>query len=73
MKIVNNKSSNKKLCDIEAGEVFLYNGTFYIRIDDVYTDNDYVINTVRLADGETFNLTEDAIVEPCDVELQIKG
>jgi hypothetical protein len=72
MKISKNEPNNITFEDVNCGDVFFYEGDYYIKLDDILFDrdhNDY--NCVYLSDGITAYIEENEIVELVNGEFKI--
>ena len=69
---------NRRLCEdfgsLMLGDVFSLdeNGIFYMKIVDVYTEDELPGNAVSLRDGEMLCIKDECIVYPVNCELVIE-
>ena len=68
MKIVNNmREKVYKLNELEMGEVFKFNNSFYIKTNTY--QNETCVFCINLADGEGLSIAKEMEVEPVNCEL----
>lgn len=60
--------------DLEVGDVFYhkYFEDICMKIDDVFDEHDYYLNTVLLSNGELKETDDDVEVILCDAELSVQ-
>ena len=68
------KPITKKFIELNCGDVFSFHNLIYMRMSNVWNEKDTIIaNAVAIKSGEDEVFCDDALVEPLDTELIIKG
>ena len=72
MKISKTEPDNIIFSDVNCGDVFLYEGDYYIKLDDIlYDSNHNGHNSVFLSDGIATYIEENETVELVNGEFKI--
>ena len=72
MKISKNEPNNITFTDVNCGDVFLYEGDYYIKMDAVlYDSNHSGYNCVYISDGIATYIEENEIVELVNGEFKV--
>ena len=58
--------------DLEVGSVFLYQGAYFMKTDEIYDGEDYCYNSVRLVTGSFEDFNFDIVVETVNAKLIIE-
>lgn len=68
------KSMTKPFIETLYGETFMWHEKVFMRIHTLFNkDNEIIANAVEVKSGEEYTLLDDALVEPLDAELIIRG
>ena len=57
---------------LDAGDVFLFNNCAYLKINRIESNEENIINAVRLDTGEVYGFNSDERVKLVDAELIIE-
>lgn len=68
------RTKEKKIIfkDLEEGSVFLYQGVYFMKTDEIYDGEDYRFNSVRLANGSFEDFDFDIVVEVVNAKLIVE-
>ena len=72
MKIIEEPKSLNRLWELSPGDVFCYDGDWYMKIEIVHSENSD-LNAVELDTGILDYISPESKVDYQDVELRVKG
>ena len=70
MRIIEEPKSFIRLCELSPGDVFCYDGDWFMKIDMVHSENSY-LNVVELDTGVLEYIPPESEVDYQDVELRV--
>ena len=70
MRIISEPKTFNHLCELNPGDVFCYDGDWFMKIDMIHSENSY-LNAVDLDTGVLEYILPESEVEYQDVELRV--
>lgn len=70
MRIIEEPKKFSRLCELNPGDVFCYDGDWFMKIDMIHSENSY-LNAVDLDTGVLEYILPESEVEYQDVELRV--